>query len=102
MRSISFRPVPKGAQAGLVLLAIIFSLSQGSSYILASPLSPLIVAGGVLAAVLVVSSGRPAWALYAAVFVSSLPLQVVRLLPVAFLADYLITLTVLSLDSRGF
>lgn len=97
MRTASFLRTTNLAPAALVLLAIVISLAAGVSVLIfQSPLSPLIVAGATLAAVLaVVFLHNPVWAMYAAIFVAMLPRQILRLFPIPFVTDYLIVLSLL-------
>lgn len=97
MRTVSFLRTTNLPSMGVMLLAILISLTAGiSGLIFSSPLSPLYVMVGVLAPICtVVLLFRKTWALYAAVFIVFLPQQIVGLLPITFLARYLITLVVL-------
>jgi len=90
MRTALFPRTTSLARTRLLLLAAVISFASGTSaLIFRSPLSPLIVAGAVFAAVLVALSLRnPIWALYAAIFVLLLPAQIVRQFPIRLVADY--------------
>lgn len=82
--------------ASVVLVIIIISLMVGiSTLIFQTPLSPLIVMGLIIISVLIVFFvTKPIWALYAAVFATFLPQQVIALVPITLLRNYLVTLIV--------
>lgn len=84
-------------RVGLVLLTIIISITAGISILVfQTSLSPLIVLVGVLATTLIyVLLVKPVWALYIAVTAVFIPQQVVQLLPIPLLANYLISILVL-------
>jgi putative inorganic carbon (HCO3(-)) transporter len=97
MRTASFLRTTNLTTAGLVLLTIVISLAAGVSVLtFQSPLSPLIMAGTILAAVLaVVFLLNPVQALCAAIVVALLPRQILLLFPIPVIRDYSIVLGLL-------
>lgn len=81
---------PNLIRAGLVVMAVAFSLMTGISILIfGDPLSPLFIAGGVLAAVLaVVFLLNPIWAVCAAIFIGLLPYEILNYNPIPVIHDY--------------
>ncbi len=80
----------------VVLGIIIISLMVGiSTLFFQAPLSPLIVGGLIITSLLIVAFlTKPLWALYAAIFATFLPQQVIALVSITLLRNYLVTLIV--------
>ena len=98
MRYWSFLRMPSVWRVGLILLAIMASLVAGASpFVLASPLSPLIVGGAAVATALgIILLQNPVWALYVVTFIHLLPRGLIPGNLYSILANLVLLLALLS------